>query len=380
MSSVIHIPATGNADTDTANIQNAADRLTTTLAGKNPGCVILSGGDYRINKTLKFGELGPSGDIYSNNSNPPRLISAGTAHLTWEGGSTTDYMLELNDPRYCPGAGLGNLVLWCGNNCRGIKVQHATYSTALQSVWVRQSRQVGIDVVDCWGSAIRDIIVDSCAGIGMRLTQFNSGYMSSIKIGGEGTDWPADDDASVEYYNGKNVQTSLAQRAALVINTGNDFIGDNIMLEGCNYPETACMSIYNFVFGAITGLRFEGSTNTYQRIKMMAYDWDDDENRSGASHWTFRNITRGSASCACVVRANSIRHEGIVIDGVWDNVTDGILICDGGKHYGHQVKRVNNPHDDDELPMDKWIVEENSPTMSGKISAISDNEVAIPWK
>lgn len=387
MSSVLHVKPTGNATTDTANIQNAIDQLTQTTLTLNPGTVILSGGLYHINDTLTFGTMGTQENPYVDptygNLYPPRMVGATGANIRSDMpyGSTKPMILYCN-PSFNVGVVLQNLTLWPNKRCRGIRAHRCTYQSVFRDILIRQADGIAMDLIDCWGCDLDNVAIQQTAGIGLRMQQMfsctarhleiSNGQITNLTTGESG--YPAVDEEVMWDYGGSWIQTPEDGRGAVVLQTGSGLWCNGLMMEGNDYGTDPGLAIRDWGDSTFNSSRWEGASHSEEYVKILY-----------GRRLCFTQAISIPAS-KCFVRATgttgssslgiSGQVTGVTIDRCsGGTLTDGALICAGGTQQGHTVSRITGG-----LALDKWIVEENSPTMSGKICADSDHSVSIPWQ
>ena len=238
---------------DTANLQAA-------LAVSGIKAVVLDGRYYTTSRL---------------NVTACSLIGATRSVIQYVGSSTSDYAIKVTGGSDDTGF-MQNIAVTCGNLCRGILFHTIENRTIADNVRVEAAKEVGCDIVDCWGSNYNTLRVGNTRGISLRMHRCNSflalntllascycfrssvasentalfeyacdnGIVAAAALyngtGGYGTyteDWPSATDTSVvDSRGGSNyVRTPAADRAPMVCSaTGQDqdlVTFDNLLIE-----------------------------------------------------------------------------------------------------------------------------------------------------
>jgi hypothetical protein len=289
---VIHIAPSNNMNTDTYNFEKAIEKLSYSTASMRQGKITTSG-RYFFNKPLVFGNP----DDKTIRSIDVEGLSQ--SEFTYYGPKHDGYLLSFYGIGRNRTTRLKNIFVNCGFRSRGVLMSLQTYTRCLVDVYVLYARQVGIDLVGCWGSSMQNSIVVDSRGILYRST---SGSMSlyDCRFAGWGLwygdglnvaknieinkyemangiaatkafygsnyseDWPAVDDTTVKLYDGTFLQTRDDQRAACVVGSGPQF-WTNPIWESCYYGARPLMYSQG-PFLNIQNTRFEGN---YANVKWV---------------------------------------------------------------------------------------------------------------
>lgn len=262
--------------TDSKNIQNALNSLVVTWNATDgydweaPQLVL--DGHYHLASGIVVGSRTNQSNYHSIS-----IVSPNGATLEYEGSDTSNYLISTyyNGGRYRLPL-LQNLILACAGKCRGIQANYQPYKHIADNIYIYSSKEVGLDLIACWGSNINDVHIQSGRGIAIRATYFNATSIRNIRCqmygqyhisglttqqsaemlayeiahnrpdtiiaysgiynadtnpNGQYVDvWPSVDDTSVIDYNGSYVQTPEYGRATLVLH-GGLVTADNIILE-----------------------------------------------------------------------------------------------------------------------------------------------------
>lgn len=262
--------------TDYQNIKNALNSLVVTWNATDgydweaPQLVL--DGHYHLASGIVVGSRTNQSNYHSIS-----IVSPNGATLEYEGSDTSNYLISTyyNGGRYRLPL-LQNLILACAGKCRGIQANYQPYKHIADNIYIYSSKEVGLDLIACWGSNINDVHIQSGRGIAIRATYFNATSIRNIRCqmygqyhisglttqqsaemlayeiahnrpdtiiaysgiynadtnpNGQYVDvWPSVDDTSVIDYNGSYVQTPEYGRATLVLH-GGLVTADNIILE-----------------------------------------------------------------------------------------------------------------------------------------------------
>jgi hypothetical protein len=165
----IFIPASGT--NDTTAIQDAL------TAGKR----VLLSGTYIVDTVLTM-------------ATPAGLIGVGpTATIHYIGGaSTTSALVTVSGT----GARVQNIILYCYFKSRGIRFVNCYYDHTADNVWSRDTRQVGMDFDNCYGSRFSNMKISTCRGMAMRTLTCNTTTFEHLNITGCTLFWHLDEIAN----------------------------------------------------------------------------------------------------------------------------------------------------------------------------------------
>ena len=223
-SNVIRLQPTGGDDTSA--LQQAIDGVSFPTSDGRVGQVELDG-YFQFSKPLVIGAEGTL--------KPVALVGVGQSHLRWTASTTSDYAIRYWGEGRAFVPRISNVFLDCNRKCRGILLKHAAYAGGMHNVSIHNAREVGLDLVDCWGSECTHLVFSAVDGIAIRGVGFNNCVLRTIKISGKGESWPDPADTSVVRHNGTPVQTTSDQRAAVVLLGGISEVS-NVCFELCKYP------------------------------------------------------------------------------------------------------------------------------------------------
>jgi hypothetical protein len=211
---------------DTRTLQAAIDAATYPTSGYRQGAVYLDG-EYKISDTLR---VAPRKD-----QRPVSLI-ADHAAISWIGPQTDKPMIEYHGEGMTAAVRIKGLLLDANHKARGIAVYYQRYGASFENLFIRGTRQVGLDMIGCWGSRVTGVTFQSCHGINLRLHGSNTALIQSMRFSGVGDDWPDEDDATVVDWDGKPLRTPAAERACIVSTsrTGN-LCGQAWIIESAKY-------------------------------------------------------------------------------------------------------------------------------------------------
>jgi hypothetical protein len=184
-----------------------------------------------------------------------------------------------------------NIHLYCNRKCRGIRFDGATYATIASNVRIYDAVEVALDVNDCWGGNMRDVVVFGCDGIAIRTRRCNSVHYDNLRIANctLGERWPS----------------GIAERdkAAVSITGATDLnLWTNVLFEPVycgNYPAVAA----TWHMSRMQNVRFEGGSFSGPMVRLQ--NTQPDDSRSA------RNITFEQVSITSKQPATSfLRVEG----------------------------------------------------------------------
>jgi len=233
------LSATGHPAVDTPALKRALDQLSYPSAAEpydwRTGTLLLHHGDcpegFRIDAPLSINSYDTCTQL-----SPPRVIGLGHVRIRYAGAETDAPVLSVFGR---PAGGravaplLENLFFNCARRCRGPLLHNQVYRPLARDCLCYASREIGWDLVDCWGGSLQNVHAISVDGIALRAHRFNSGRIDGLRASNlDAAQWPGEHDTSVLDAAGNPVQTSPEQRALLVIQ-GNDNQITQTILENC---------------------------------------------------------------------------------------------------------------------------------------------------
>lgn len=158
-------------------IQSALDKLEASGYYADCGAVVLSG-TYWINQPLRGG---------TRNGYPVQMHGFPRAQLNYVGTASSGYIITMEG---YDGRGwipvLRDLTINANYRCRGVLCKHIPKSVLLERCYLRNTVEVAIDAISCWGAAIRETTCNNAIGIGLRTRDFNTGSLESFNVRGYG--------------------------------------------------------------------------------------------------------------------------------------------------------------------------------------------------
>ena len=383
---ITYVPASGDTTgrTDAAAIQMALDAMDGDTALER-GVLVLSG-NYHVDTPLT------TGSPQFSHQRGCVLSGAGTASIKYVGPTTSKYLWSA-----FAGAGMGapkasNVVLNCDWRCRGVLLSQVTYSPLLDHVYIAQPREVGLDLVNCWGSAMEHVRVFAPRGVGIRTITMESHHWRHVSVsngntvihanGGPNTAdlqqyefefgrqaaqtkyganyrdyWPDPNDQSVKDYQGTPVQTKENERGLIVVKgpcsastwhgllTENNYCGDyplvafvpylyppsGLVVDGWYMEENAtrlCSVLARGQVGSFCG-QLE-----FRNVRGM------DRYRASV------NPLRGETFVRCEISTTQISVANALFRG---HPGQSIMQLNGGTHSGHRLADIRT-YDDTMLP------------------------------
>ena len=287
-------PVKSSGADDTQAIQRAIDMASASAEG----CVLLSG-EYQITQPLQVGVSGADGCA--------RIASQSGAVLSFTGNKVDDYAIRFCGKTESPVTRLENISVRCNYRCRGVLLSGQTYGSIARNVLIWHPRQVGMDVIDCWGSSLENIFVDFCyTGTPFRFYRFNAAtatqlrargvsvtrsggsYSSAISYGMENGgleaaqehfgdlryDWPSDDDEACVGATGRPWNPGIHSASAVFIHTSTGVLFDTLILEGCYYVDWPLVKIYSGSHGTRLHNVYIESCKTLKPLIEVDSDWN----------------------------------------------------------------------------------------------------------
>lgn len=344
-------PVTPTGSDDTAALQAAFDEAAQTASAYDVNGVYLCG-TYRVSAPLQIGHEGT-----------PMVLVHGSPHATivYVGPKTDEYLITYQGERRCAAVRMQGLWLDCKHNCRGLRVIHQAYAGGLANLYIRDPRQVGLRLGDCWGTDINNVIFSSCNGVVLWADSFNSGQMRLMKLAGRGyyhADYKLNEElngyicangvkAAKEKYGDDMLEDwpsiaelPVADRAAVICTGGNSSF-ENMDFEGCYYAGYPLLRPGTIQTWRDT--RFEGNYNGSTKILMR-----------NVTHTVFDGVSVSDGQwdatgwkCKPERQCGSlVRYEGITGGNVISRVraggggfTKAVTVSGTGTHWGNRIER-----------------------------------------
>lgn len=322
---------------------------------------------YDFIKYPQFDQLthfGPSSATTRPGKRKPsvHLRGIGRACLRYIGPRTSNYLVYYTGTTNHGSPCITDLRLECYHKCRGLFAYHQAYGSRFTGLTVRQSRQVAVDAVACFGSSFDNLLTLYCRGIGFRGWEFNTSTARCWKInssaynhasvakqaefrlylrdnGVDATraeygsdfieDWPPTDETHIVDASGKPVQTSKRYRAAIVVAKSSQASFDTILLENL------CQGDYPVISNAIhmgvwRHVRFEGNVALGTKMRIGPNAATSIEHVSVADTGLSDSVVEFDGpherAMICNVRSNGTRQAIVVFrctsGETWGNVMD----------------------------------------------------------
>jgi hypothetical protein len=242
-----HVPPSGDK-TGAADYVAISGAIATAKATGKVGTVSLDG-EYFINKGLVCGDPLDVKVVSCNLHGSPFAL------INYVGPRTSEYVLRVHggSSQECV-TRLQNIRFNCGGN-RGVLYHSQYYNKRMQNVYVYNTREIGLDLVDCWGGTVCGVQTQYCYGLSMRVRNCYQMAFDNVRIANcynfwnDGTEadrvamwdyelangtvktrekyatgqlkyteaWPATNDTSVTEWTGQYVQLPEAQRCVLYV-------------------------------------------------------------------------------------------------------------------------------------------------------------------
>lgn len=108
-----------------------------------------------------------------------RVVGSPSATITYTGAAFTGCLISVNGK----GSGLERLTLDCRGKCSGVYCDSAWYTDDLLShIRIDSARGTGVQLHNCWYSAVSDLRVVDCRGVALQCYQSNSVHYMNILI------------------------------------------------------------------------------------------------------------------------------------------------------------------------------------------------------
>ena len=369
----IHIEPSGDTSgrADYASISSAIESF---RRSKTIGTITLSG-EYSVNAPLVVGD--PTDDTVL----PCNIHGIGRAIISYRGPRTSSYLLRMhgipvrwND--CVPHQRLTQVALRCHGNCRGLLLHNQYYFQECSNLQVNQSIEVGLDVVGSHVSSLRNIHVQQAFGCGVRIFGSANATVDNLRIANcvaarqatgasremlkyecvhgrdatvakYGTDymeaWPDANDESVRRGASPNgtpryAQTDAELRCPLYLDASSITIR-NLTLEGneTGSRPLICIKQDNY---SCTFDRVYLEDNITGNCKVLLRAKADNDSRMHLIKFHDVTCEDYSVTCPTFVRTNGVTSD-VHIDGLrYHYLTDSIITCDGGRHYGRNLRAI----------------------------------------
>jgi hypothetical protein len=359
---IIHVPPSGDRSgaADAAAIQSAIDLAhSSTPKYHGAGCVTLSG-PYIINKPICLGSV----------NNPTRSVLNGIGDARIEPAAKfprSQYMLSVYGAPYGSVPVISGVSLWCNDMSRGILCAQTETNCSLEHVYIRNSIESAIDLIDCWCCNLHNIDVLYFKGFALRGKNANACHIDSLFCliaGREAHAWPAEDDTYCTNRYGVPFRTTDAERACIYWHgSGSTFT--NLGLETMIYGDVPLIHLPAGAMG-----------NSFQSI----YAEDNHINREtvlchGGRYNRFEHVHTVNANnanpqvaeCECFLRCTGVTRGNSVHRLVgWSGIKEGghIVLLDGGTHIGTSCTECATNHT--KVPRERWIGEVNDPIVQAE--------------
>lgn len=317
--SVRYVTPSGDmtGQTDAENLQTALDDA--------KASVVYVSGDLRIGRGV--------------NVTGKRLAGIGTPTIYYVGPQKSGYVITLR------GKGLrgdlSDLVVSCKSNARGILAVGVNYHRCLAGVSVSGSREVGIDLVDCWASSMDSVLVNYGRGISLRMHRCNSFLATTVVLdNAKCVDWPSVSDATVLDTAGTVVVTSENDRAVLVIGSRQDLTTfDNLILEKHECGSTPSISIKSSTT-QFRNVRWEGGRHSGPLVIVRG------SGSNQGDHIELNNVHVTAIEYPTEFLRLYDDTEEITIRNLFSSqyITRNIVVCDGGTHHNVRIEQLGVYH------------------------------------
>ncbi len=339
------------------NLQRAVDQVQATVPEYfGLGTVILRGQYFWGDSTITLGVAGGADARVC-------LAGSGSAVIRRIGPRSSKYVISAFGTGHGSKPLLSNLTLLCDHLCRGILLARADTQTTLDNLYVRDSAESSLDLVNCWWLHPRAVYVAGAWGFGMRTHNCNGCHYDSVQFlqceGKEGY-WPASDDMVCTNEAGSPWRTSDAERS-MIFHDGNGTTFTNLGLEGCDYGDYPLVYLSRDAMGnRFLGMRQEANRNLRETVLCTG--------RYNCFDGVFSCNSNESASLAdCFLRLTGTTRGNSVHRFVgWSGIKEGgrIVLLDGGKHVGTSVTECATA--DAHIPQSDWIGEVNNPIVQAE--------------
>lgn len=326
------------------------------------------------------------------------IIGTPNTIVHWAGSVTSDYMLKLSG-----GFNVGyieHVAFYAYNRSRGVLLYYLPYRKILNSVMVRQTRQVGIDLVDCWGANGESIQVISCRGVGVRMHRCNSSAWTGFRVLGHALwhktverneelwDYACDNglDAARQQY-GDDLQedwpdpldSTIVDRSGNLVRTAEDNRGIFLCGSSANSPiRQGLLELHNVVFEPVMSACYPTLVINSHNIELTTLRWEggrhndslivipkrDSDTYDGAQV-SIRNVSIYSLKNAKQLLRVVGSSRNVQLDNLFikNHLSDSIMVLDGGSHVSPSVQHVyTNPNTG--VPADRFITCVNGAVIS----------------
>jgi len=259
---------------DEVEIQTAIDEAQSQGANGTPPPVFLGPGTFHLSNTVWVGydfSSSNSGDPYNRGDpdSPASKVTApsilGCGRNTWlqcHSEELSDKYLLVYTSYHGAGGSIQGLMFHGDSTSRGLLVMHCTYGSRFTDLRAYETAGVGLDFVDCWGAVGSNLAANYSKGYGIRITGWNGGSLSDLRIGScdgyDASHYPASD--YVKNYAGNPAYPADSQ-CGIYIGGGGGTVLD-IQVEGCDYRTYPAIYL-RCSKKTIINFRFEGGHDPY---------------------------------------------------------------------------------------------------------------------
>jgi hypothetical protein len=242
------IPPTNNPEQDTAAIQAVLDAR---------GIALLCG-KYRLARPLVV-------------RGPGRLQGWPHSVLTYSGAKLGEPVIAAKGAN----AAVHNLHLYCQHRAAGVSFAGVTYDLIASGIRVYDAQGVALELHDCWGGNLRDVLITTAHGQAIRSFRCNSVHYDNVAI-----------------------NSCAALDAPLIDVTGNVDLNlwTNLICESNVCREQPALRLTAHM-SRLSNLRFEN--NRFSGPMVVVHNTDPDDSRSGRNV-TFADVSitnQGTARC-----------------------------------------------------------------------------------
>lgn len=320
----VDVPPSGDSTgfTDWEQITAATRALERPKGGRLAGQVQLSG-HYRVNKPLVTGSY-----VDGVTTIPATPWGIGHALIEYVGPLTDDYVLRCYGSENVTCQGMGNLTLMCRNKTRGVLLTGWTYLGSVQNLHIHNSRQSGLDMVDCWAAYVRGVHIEKGKGYAARFYRCNASRIDWLRVNTKTGVWPPDDDAACVGLGNAPYRTT--ERCGLHIDQCTGLIVSTLVCEGADYLADPIV----FLRGEACLFErpyFESNKITGSLMQI-----------AGVGRWGRCNAIRGASvhrsQCASLVNFTGST-SGNVIEQCSETgqFSVGLTVQDNGQHTGNTI-------------------------------------------
>lgn len=412
---VRHIPASGDTSglTDWTRLTNAIAEYSAT---GTLWTLVLSG-MYYIFRPLVIGWR-PDVTVFGQHDTiwPVALIGAGHAGIRYVGETISRPMIAYSGRLRgtVSQARMANLMLDGNWRCRGLHANRVTYGSEFTGLELIRHRELGLDILDCWGSRWSNVFVHRTRGCALRIRECATTTFNGIKANGRSC-WHRGDNAGpnmeLQHYECQHGrEAALAKYGANYEEAWPDpheQLYSDYLDHWIQMPEAERATVHVRVnYAAFRDFNLEGSQPCekpalYVKTPMRDQLWDGLYFES--MYWRNNAITlaaaRGSSSSDGNIRFRRIKAEGVTKDpvlpstfleslvrttGTLSNVEvedaftydlqDAVIMCDGGQLYNSRCQGIRSRNKT--IPPSDWIKAKNGGTVSNAVP-YSYNHAAI---